>query len=444
MTNVDVEDTNSSLKAGFEEETLQTGARTARTRQTTLEGKTTWDFLRSFSVEESHEYTHGLHIYPAKIVPQIARELIAKLSNPSEIVLDPFCGSGTVLVESLIAGRSAIGTDINTLALLLAKVKTTPLSKVEIIRKMNSIIEHTEEKAKNEIDPAQKLAVEKIPNVHHWFQPYVVKNLAIIRNEISNIIDPEIRDFFYVCFSATMYNVSNIRKADNPYFIRIFHEEEMAKHKPNVLEQFTKIVKRNFRAISSISRFQKSETSVKILRINAQELVSSIGKEVADLIVTSPPYGEEKNTMDYARFSKLALYWLGLDGEHIREMKNGALGSKLRHWEENGLNSGTLCKRLEDIDRKSKSRADEVYSFFHDYAICLKATFDVLQKGGYCCIVIGDRTASGVPIPNGEITSELCEATGYAIVEKLQRKMYLRALRSNVIGSENILIMKKE
>jgi DNA modification methylase len=443
MTNVDEEGMNSSMKASFEEETLRTKARTARTRQTTLEGKTTWDFLRSFSVEESHEYTHGLHIYPAKIVPQIARELIAKLSNPSGNVLDPFCGSGTVLVESLVAGRNAIGTDINTLALLLAKVKTTPLSKVEIIRKMNSVVKHAEEKAKDELDPAQKTAVEKIPNLYHWFQPYVVKNLVIIRNEVSNIVDPEIRDFFYVCFSATMYNVSNIRKTDNPYFIRVFHKEEMAKHKPNVLEHFRNIVKRNSRAVDTISRFQKSKTSVKILRINTQDLLSAIGKEVADLIVTSPPYGEEKNTMDYARFSKLALYWLGLDGEHIKEMKNGALGSKLRHWEENELDSKTLRKRLEEIDRKSMSRADEVYSFFHDYVICLKATFDVLKKDSYCCIVIGDRTASGVPIPNGEITSELCEAIGYATMERLERKMYLRTLRSNVIGSENILIMKK-
>jgi DNA modification methylase len=113
-----------------------------RTAQTTLEGKVTWDFLRSFSVKESHEFTHGLHIYPAKIVPQIARELIAKCSNPLDVVLDPFCGSGTVLVESLVANRHSIGIDINTLALLLAKVKTTPLHREKVLETMNTIVDN--------------------------------------------------------------------------------------------------------------------------------------------------------------------------------------------------------------------------------------------------------------------------------------------------------------
>jgi DNA modification methylase len=423
-------------------ETHATGKR-RRTNQTTLEGKVTWDFLRSFSVKESHEYTHGLHIYPAKIVPQIARELIAKLSNPLDVVLDPFCGSGTVLVESLMANRHSIGVDINTLALLLAKVKTTPLHGDKIFETMGFIVCKVKARTRSALNSEEKVSIEKIPNVYHWFKPYVARELELIRTEIQQITNQDIQNFFHVCFSATMYKVSNIRKADNPYFIRILHEDEIVRHKPVVLEQFVKTVKQNSEAIKSIEGAQKWKASVRIIHGKPQELVSLIGKESTDLIVTSPPYGEEKNTMDYARFSKLALYWLGLDGRHVKEMKNNALGSNLRHWQEDEIVSKTLKGKLQEITLKSQLRADEVYSFFHDYLICLRQMFEACKHGSNCCIVIGDRTAGGIPIPNGKFTSELCEDVGFTIVENVQRKMYLRALHSNVIASENILIARR-
>jgi DNA modification methylase len=217
----------------------------------------------------------------------------------------------------------------------------------------------------------------------------------------------------------------------------------MVRHKPVVLERFLKIVKQNSESVKNIGSAQKRKASVRILNGNTRELVSLIGRKSSDLIVTSPPYGEEKNTMDYARFSKLALYWLGLDEGHVREMKNNALGSNLRHWQEADIGSRTLRGKLEEITRKSQQRADEVYSFFYDYLICLRQMFEACKQDSDCCIVIGDRTASGISVPNGKITSELCENVGFTISESVQRKMYLRALHSNVIASENILIARR-
>ena len=430
------------LEKGISQKT-QENERIRRTTQTTLEGDTTWDFLRSFSVKESHEYTHGLHIYPAKIVPQIARELIAKLSTPLSVVLDPFCGSGTVLVESLMSNRNAVGVDINTLALLVARVKTTPISPEIIFENLNLLVDNVKKLSKENLPTQQKLSIEKIPNIYHWFKPYVAEDLGFLRTAIQEITDQTIQNFFYVCFSSTMYHVSNIRKADNPYFIRILHQEEMKKHKPQVLDQFIKTVKQSSKALKSIQGAKKHATWIKIFNASTKDLTSLIGNETVDLIVTSPPYGEEKNTMDYARFSKLSMYWLGLDGKQVKEMKMNALGSTLRHWEQCELASKTLGERLEEISKKSQQRADEVYSFFCDYLICLRQMFEVTKHGGNCCIVIGDRTASGVSIPNGKITSELCEDVGFTTIENVQRKMYLRALRSNVIASENVLIVRR-
>jgi SAM-dependent methyltransferase len=66
-------------------------------------------------------YTHGFHTYPARMHPGIAAEVIERFTGPGNRVLDPFCGSGTVLVEALLAGRLVAGADLSPLALRIAE-----------------------------------------------------------------------------------------------------------------------------------------------------------------------------------------------------------------------------------------------------------------------------------------------------------------------------------
>ncbi len=94
--------------------------------QTTLEGLVV-DQDWTFSKADTSYLTHGLHDYPARMIPQIARRLIERYSPKGGRVLDPFCGSGTTLVEARLMGRDSVGSDVNPFALLLAKVKSTPI-----------------------------------------------------------------------------------------------------------------------------------------------------------------------------------------------------------------------------------------------------------------------------------------------------------------------------
>jgi len=80
---------------------------------------------------KTKDHVHGLHPYPARMIPQIAQKLIEvsiKGDYDHQLIVDPFCGSGTVLTEALLANHQAIGIDINPLAVLLAKVRSKPLS----------------------------------------------------------------------------------------------------------------------------------------------------------------------------------------------------------------------------------------------------------------------------------------------------------------------------
>src|ERR671925_928189 len=81
---------------------------------------------------DTQYYTHGYHPYSAKYIPQIPNRLISYFTEKNDLVLDTFMGSGTTLVESKVLGRNAIGIDVNPLACLVAKVKTTNIYKFEL------------------------------------------------------------------------------------------------------------------------------------------------------------------------------------------------------------------------------------------------------------------------------------------------------------------------
>ena len=78
--------------------------------------------------------THNLYSYPARFPPELARDVINTFSNSGDWVFDPFMGGGTSIVESIIAGRRAIGVDINSLAWFITLTKTTPISSTDIVQ----------------------------------------------------------------------------------------------------------------------------------------------------------------------------------------------------------------------------------------------------------------------------------------------------------------------
>lgn len=121
--------------------------RTAGRSPPRTQGGQDWTF-RDVSTQK---HTHGIHLYPARMHPEIARRVIAKYSRPGDVVFDPFMGSGGVLLESILHGNNAAGLDINPLAVLISKVKTTVFkdSKISLITKaLEAIMESGNQKIK--------------------------------------------------------------------------------------------------------------------------------------------------------------------------------------------------------------------------------------------------------------------------------------------------------
>src|SRR3989344_6480269 len=157
-----------------------------------------WDFKEA----DTKQFTHGIHTYPAMMIPQIARRLIYLYGKEAKTLLDPFMVSGTSLVEASLTShiKEAYGFDLNPLAVLISKVKTTPIITGILDKELSKIINSEGYKE-----------IPKFKNIGFWFKPKVVEQLAIIKTAINNIENKDVKDFFLVAFSETVRNVSNTR-----------------------------------------------------------------------------------------------------------------------------------------------------------------------------------------------------------------------------------------
>jgi hypothetical protein len=251
----------------------------------------------------------------------------------------------------------------------------------------------------------------------------VVNELSIIKESIekTEFSDESIRNLLKVCFSATLLKTSNIAFADNPYFARAKTGKALEMHAPNVLEIFETNARDYLDRMKVFYELHQKKVSCKVLEHDSRNM--PLEDNSVDLVVTSPPYGEESHTMSYSRFTKLSLLWLGYSPNDVNRNISRSLGGTLTGFRDI---SPTLDRLYHQLAGKEKQRAKEVFSFFWDYKKCVDEMYRVLHQGCFACIVIGDRSASGMKVSNGEITEELAKLSGFS------HKATARALLHNV------------
>jgi len=454
-----------------------------------------WDFRN----EDTREFTHGLHNYPAVMVSPISRNIIKHVKNimPVNALLDPFAGSGTVLVEGMLAGISTvIGNDINPLALFLSKVKTNPLNIVAINKSINILVELLEHSYKihqstlNEIDSYMEshlklditakdgwgknaplylndyckqnglgVDIPNFTNIGYWFRPKVVIELSLIKAAIQNETNQAIRDFIFVALSETIRLVSNRRNGEFKMFR--MPVPKVKTHTPDVRKEFMKILVRNADKMNEF--FNATETvldkqTVKIFHDNACSL-SSIEDDTIDLVITSPPYGDSRTTVAYGEFSRLTLQWLdflGLTEKEIMSLDRLLMGgNKYRNGFEFNLDSKTLKESLEIIVDKDLERAGDVYSFYEDLNKSIAAVSSKTKKEGYHFWVVGNRTVKNEKLRTDMIISELAASHQLEHIHTIGRDIPNKSMPSlnsptNITGSksatmtnENIVVLRK-
>lgn len=371
-----------------------------------------------YRTANTKEYTHGIHPYPAMMIPQVARRLIGEYGPEGGILLDPYCGTGTTLLEGMLANLDAIGTDLNPLARLIARTKTAPIDLDLLDREIRDFSEFglvtTGSRDGQTVLP-------DIPNIDYWFSENVQRELGLIRGHIDWIESAPIADFFRVAFSLTVRKVSWTKNSE--FKLVRMTPERIEDHDPDVFSTMVDVLNDNRRAFASLHHALGDEPAIpSVYGFNTvvgipQEIIAP---ESVDIVVTSPPYGDSKTTVAYGQFSRLSSQWLGYD--NANQVDNSLMGgAKLAGDVRFGFEE--LDDVIGEIADADPRRAGEVASFFVDYRKSICNVADVVRPGGFACYVVGNRTVKGYQIPTAESTTAFFEMNGFEHVDTFHRNI---------------------
>lgn len=367
-----------------------------------------WDFKS----HDTQYMTHGIHKYPARMIPQIADTLIRNFSNEGDLVVDPFTGSGTVITEAILNNRKALGNDLNPLAILLSKVRNTPISKVKLDRTLNKLMgmsfnnNYSTKKTREFFDN-----IKEETNLCYWFNNEVIEGLINVKSMLDSLdLDTIEKDFFKVCFSYTVRQVSYLRQGE--YKIYRIPEAKLAKHNPDVIKQFLTTTQKFITKMTEYTNFLNEKgykPDFKITQSNSKSLPKRIYKDNSiDLIVTSPPYGDSRTTVAYGQFSRYSLIWLGFEKKETYDIDKILLGGQKTDFI-NEVISKTLEEKLIQINERDIKRGDDTLWFVHDLYLTIKEMGRILKRDGHACIVIGNRAVRRIRIPMSQIIAEMAE-----------------------------------
>ena len=359
----------------------------------------------SFKEANTKEFTHCYHTYPAMMIPQIARTLIEeyKPKGRLDLILDPYMGSGTTLVEASLAGINSIGTDLNPLARLMGKVKTTLYNNESILKQFREIqtelIFYTKDKVKER-------NFDRISNYSFWYNEDTLLKLSYLSQLIKNVKD---KDFFNVVLSEIVREVSFTRNGEFKRYR--MNEASIAKFNPDTFTLFEKKALRNIEGLKAYTSEAKHDVNASIYDFNTMHGIPTdiIKDGDIDMVVTSPPYGDSRTTVAYGQFSRWANEWFNFD--NAKNLDKLLMGGKKAT--EEIFKTASIRDVLDEIDSLEHKRYLEVVSFLNDYYQSIENVAKSVRSGGTVCYVVGDRRVKGVQIPLDYFTAEMFEKFGF-------------------------------
>ncbi|MGQ0685518.1 hypothetical protein [Bradyrhizobium sp.] len=349
-----------------------------------------------------------VHPFPARMAPGIALDIVAHEPKPIR-VLDPMMGSGTVLAVARSCGHTAIGIDIDPLAVLLARVWTTSVDIAGVEDKAIEVLERAGRRLDNcKLHDAypRSADLETRRFIRYWFDGYTRRRLTCLAEAIHSVRDPNLRDTLWCAFSRLIIT----KQAGASLAMDLSHSRPHKAFTRAPIDPFDKFLLAVKQVLKNCIRNDQQDRgpATRVKLGDARRLPLHSG--TIDLVLTSPPY---LNAIDYMRCSKFSLVWMGYCVGELGEIRSDSVGAESS---DNAARENEEIKRIIAALRlspKLSSRHEAVLAhYIDDMRVAVAEAARVLSPGGRAVYVVGENTVRGTFIPNAKIVSAVAELSG--------------------------------
>ena len=381
-----------------------------------------WSFV-GYKPSDTGKWTHDYHRYPAKFIPQLVEKLVDEyISNKDAHINDPFYGCGTTIVTAISRGFKASGTEINKIAYLITKVKSTPIAPDYLDTKIKQFLANARflENAQTtlfgrNIDPL--IPERHIDRINYWFTEENKIELGKILRVIHKEEDEIIRDFFLVAFSHILKNCSIwLQGSTKP-------TRDLKKNPIKPFDALRKHLNKMQRGNNAFYKIVPKEVKNNLnnyLNIKVDDARRQpVYDDSVDLIVSSSPY---VTSYEYADLHQLSTIWLDL-AEDLTEYKKEFIGTSYKSYENKNLRSKLALDIVNKMLERNQKMAKEIEAFFIDMEEVFDESFRILKQGSRCCYVIGDTRLKGVDVLNAEVFAESLQYSGFKLDRVIKREI---------------------
>ncbi len=375
--------------------------------------------------------THYLFRFPAKFHPPVVAALFERFTESGDVVLDPFVGSGTGLVEGVLLDRKCIGVDIDPVAVAVSRAKTRRYDVEDVRRASNRLLaalepldRSTDEYTRLAFDDltAEELAdtlareqlwVPAIPNLEHWFRRYVIVDLARIHRQVlRRRADEATRALLLLFFGSIVRNASNADPVPVSGLEVTSHMRRLDE-KGRVVDPFAlmrKAVRRGVEAVEAWMVALENREAPLVLEADATAEIEGLPPKV-DAVITSPPY---HNAVDYYRRHQLEMFWLGMTRDQTARLELlphyiGRPRIRASHpllsepWPTDGL----AAEWERDIAAVNAQRAIDFRHYLLAMSRVMRRIAERTDQGAPVVMVVGHSAWNGGQIPTVSLFEEI-------------------------------------
>ena len=389
--------------------------------------------------------THLLHSYPAKLLVNIPVFFLrCKQLGPVGILRDPFCGTGTVLVEGALSGWSVSGADANPLARLITRAKLTYIEERELM---------TAGKRVCEIAERVPCVFSPVVDVDMWFSRAVQEQLGGLVKAIDMERSADLRQFLEVCLSSVVRRVSFADpRLPVPVRAKPNSTQWTRATKSPVHEIFLQTVAENARRIQSLRSVEPTILRGLAVSVDARGTPEGADlREDVDVVISSPPYvGAQK----YIRASSLSIGWLGLaSGDKLRPLEKMNIGREhfrrgdyaVPQFDQDSLG----YEQLRRIVAVNPLRAHIAATYLKEMRLALREIARRLRVDGHLILVSGNNTVAGEEFPTADLLGQMSVEEGLSLELELLDDIRSRGLMTKrnttagIIAREHIHVFRK-